>query len=85
MNIESTLDEMKSQWSSWEEVFKYANKPQKVEGAKCHKESFTVEDVEEVLGSVEGENDGPDWVAVFKLKDGRFAVLRAGCDYTGWG
>lgn len=41
-------------------------------------------DVAEVLASVNGENDGPDWVGVFRLKDERFATVTGGCDYTGW-
>jgi len=48
-------------------------------------EPFTVDDVEEVIHSDEGENDGPHWVAVVKLKDGRFFAINAWCDYTGWG
>ncbi len=41
-------------------------------------------DVEEIIALVNGENDGPDWVGVFKLKDGRYLVASGGCDYTGW-
>ena len=32
----------------------------------------------------DGENDGDEWIAVFRLKDGKFAYLEAGCDFTGW-
>lgn len=45
---------------------------------------FNLFDVERVLAVVEGENDGPDWHWVVQLKDGRFAYLQGGCDYTGW-
>lgn len=45
---------------------------------------FGIDDVAEVFAAVEGENDGPDWLAWGKLKDGRYFSLRAGCDYTGW-
>ncbi len=41
-------------------------------------------DVAEVLATVNGENDGDDWVGVFKLNDGRFLLAYGGCDYTGW-
>lgn len=41
-------------------------------------------DVRKVLATSEGENDGPAWLGLFKLKDGRYAFLSAGCDYTGW-
>jgi len=46
---------------------------------------FTREDVEVIIGMVNGENDGPNWVGVFLLKDGRYVSITAGCDYTGWG
>lgn len=34
----------------------------------------------------EGDNDGPEWVAVVEWSgpEGKFAVMAAGCDYTGW-
>lgn len=57
---------------NWEEAFKYAL------GARR-------EDVAEVLGADDGENDGADWIGLFKLRDGRYLFLHAGCDYTGWG
>jgi len=48
-------------------------------------------DVEEVVATDEGENEERNWLGVFKMKKGkdyprekRFAVVRAGCDYTGW-
>ena len=46
---------------------------------------FTREDVLEIHGIQEGENDELDWIVYGKLKDGRWFVLRGGCDYTGWG
>lgn len=42
-------------------------------------------DIVESLACVSGENDGPDWHYVVKLKDGKYAYIQAGCDYTGWG
>lgn len=46
--------------------------------------TFGREDVVEIGGMVEGENDGPDWVIWGRLNDGRWFSIRAGCDYTGW-
>lgn len=46
---------------------------------------FSRDDVVEIIGMSEGDYDGPDWLGVFRLQDGRFAFLEAGCDYTGWG
>lgn len=69
----------------WEEAFKYAETPEGVIGDATDRAAFTREDVVEVLGLRPGENDGPEWLGLFRLKDGRFAFLSAGCDYTGWG
>ena len=69
----------------WEEAFMYANEPEAVPpGADIGADGFGREDVIRVIALAEGENDGADWVGVFELRDGRFAALRAGCDYTGW-
>lgn len=46
---------------------------------------FALTDVVEVIAAKAGENDGPNWVGVFRLHDGRFIALTAWCDYTGWG
>lgn len=48
-------------------------------------EPFDREDVEEIIAISDGERDSENWLGVFKLKDGRFAMIDAGCDYTGWG
>jgi hypothetical protein len=45
---------------------------------------FTREDVVKVIAQADGEKDGPDWLGLFELKDGRFAFVSAGCGYTGW-
>lgn len=68
----------------WEEIFKY-NQPQVVMGGDCSAAPFTRDDVVEVLKMVEGENDGPPWLGLFRLRDERFLYIEAGCDYTGWG
>lgn len=31
-----------------------------------------------------GENDGRDWHWIVQLKDGTYAYVCGGCDYTGW-
>ena len=54
------------------------------EGADVSLAPFVRDDIEMVLASSEGENDGLDWIGVFKLKDGRFLLAYGGCDYTGW-
>ena len=68
----------------WEEVFKYAT-PDSVVGESVDTTPFSRDDVVQILHSEEGENDGPDWIVAGILQDGRYFVLRAGCDYTGWG
>lgn len=54
----------------WEEAFRYAD--------------FDREDVASIIAIEEGCNDGPSWLFVGTLKDGRLAYLEAGCDFTGW-
>ena len=44
-----------------------------------------IANVDRVIASADGHNDGDSWLAVLRLKDGRFAFLSAWCDYTGWG
>lgn len=55
----------------WSEAFAYAT-------------GFTIRDVAEVKAYANGHNDEDNWIGVFLLKDGRWAWLTAGCDYTGW-
>jgi hypothetical protein len=79
----------------WEEVFKYATPticeaghahgPEAIVGDVVSAAPFTRDDVAEVLHLEEGEQDGDHWIAVFRLRDGRFVSIRAWCDYTGWG
>lgn len=73
-----------SEWD-WHEAFKYASEIGGVPGYTGSLKPYTINDVLMVFRSVEGENDGASWVAVMALKDGRYASIRAGCDYTGWG
>lgn len=82
--------ETKEQVANWGD--KYAqyssryNEPKvnAVLGCSVTTEPFTRDDIAELIACADGENDGPDWIAVMRLKDGRFAFLTAGCDYTGW-
>lgn len=69
----------------WKEAFAYAVKPDECPpGTGIDRSGFTREDVAEVIAIDDGENDGQNWMGVFRLRDGRFAFLSAGCDYTGW-
>jgi len=77
----------------WKEAFGYAGEPEAhgsgvpteaVPGSGIATTPFSRVDVAEVLATAEGENDGPNWLCVGKLKDGRWFALDAGCDYTGW-
>lgn len=87
------LSEFREHWD-WKEVLGYAGKdgtqqggqpaPGAVGESPPSTEPFGMDDVEEVLAADEGENDGPSWMVALRLKDGRFAYIEAGCDYTGW-
>lgn len=43
-----------------------------------------MDDIESIPYSSEGENEGPCWLAILYLEDGRYVFMSAGCDYTGW-
>lgn len=95
---ESTIDPRIANYD-WEEAFGYAGEsgtcavsyqggpdirrasPTKDEPSRA---TFTREDVEHIEALSEGENDGPDWLCMGRLRDGRWFLLAAGCDYTGW-
>lgn len=80
----------------WREVLSYAGKDPCQQGRQSPPSAaivtdatmdctpFGMDDVEEVLRESEGENDERPWYCVLRLKDGRFASIEAGCDYTGW-
>jgi hypothetical protein len=69
----------------WEEAFFCAANPARciVDGS-VDTRGFTREDVDQVIACANGKNDGDAWVGVFELRDGRYAMVRASCDYTGW-
>lgn len=83
---------------NWEQAFGYAGQPNTYgcsekggaqntmapPHAQISTHPFAMWDVKEVVAAVEGEHDGPNWVIVGHLYDGRWFTLRAGCDYTGW-
>lgn len=83
----ATVDELRNSYD-WQRVFTYAAKCDGTiapNGAKTPAEDgFTFDDLAEVVATVDGENDGVSWIGVFRLRDGRFAYVEAGCDYTGW-
>ncbi|MGG3504718.1 hypothetical protein ABES58_04455 [Paenibacillus lautus] len=90
MKILNELDDY-----DWKEAFGAAGKeegtqlngsPTVVQFAKpVSTTPFSRADVEEIIAMSPGENDGPNWIGVFRLKDGRYASIDSGCDYTGWG
>jgi len=41
-------------------------------------------DVKWIHSADAGQNDDESWIGLFELYDGRFMVLDAWCDYTGW-
>lgn len=67
-----------AQYGSYGPPFDYENRKDVIP------DDFALNQVVEVIAESEGENDGPDWVCVARMQDGRYAVMSAGCDYTGW-
>jgi hypothetical protein len=84
--MSKTLDELRTDYN-WTEAFAVAMRDdiRVAPGYAGSDAPFDVDDVAEVVATDDGENDGPNWVGAFRLKDGRFAFVSAGCDYTGWG
>jgi hypothetical protein len=70
--------------SDWQNAFCYANNLAPVLDDDALQSSFGIGDISEILAAEAGDNDGPDWIILMRLKDGRYAFLSAGCDYTGW-
>lgn len=85
------ISELDGDCSDWYYVFCYANGTQDTPlevfpgGNTSPAGPFDREDVESIESMVDGENDGASWLFVGKLKDGTWAFVSAGCDYTGWG
>lgn len=90
MRIEATLEQIKDS-SDWAQVFAdesdgnvYKIVHTVPPGSTVSDAPMTRDDIAEVLASVNGENDGPDWLGLFRLFDGRYLIASGGCDYTGW-
>lgn len=70
--------------SDWQYAFEYAGEPHPCVGAACSLAACSIDDVTDVIASSEGENEGPMWIGVFVMRDGRYLFLGAVCDNTGW-
>lgn len=73
-----SLEDLKASYN-WENVFNYA-----CETNNKHK-NYSRDDVASIITTVEGCNDGDNWVGLFIMNDGKYLYLTAWCDYTGWG
>jgi hypothetical protein len=51
---------------------------------KYNQDVFTLEDITNLHALVPGHNDEYHWFWVIELRDGRFLLTEAWCDYTGW-
>lgn len=69
----------------WEHIFSYYTRPTHVRKRAKARGMYSREHVASVVAIEDGENDGAEWIGLFKMTDGRWLVVRAGCDYTGWG
>jgi hypothetical protein len=88
------IEEIQGDSFDWGSVFAYAANPrrriwvptdERTALSEIAQPGFSQADVARVIAAVNGENDEASWVGAFELKDGRFAVVRAWCDFTGWG
>lgn len=88
-----TLAEMREDYD-WIEAFGFAGQPSAYNGPDIRRAHpteqdtslapFTLDDVVSIDALAEGENDEESWLAMGTLKDGRWFLLDAWCDYTGW-
>ena len=80
---------------NWEAAFSFAcgqpragccsfATPEPILGLAVPATPFDREDVEEVIAAEDGIHDEKSWLGIFRLRDARFALVAAGCDYTGW-
>lgn len=69
----------------WQEAWGVSEAGSAVLGCDVSTEYVPMNRIQAVIGCDRGQNDGPDWIALVWLDDGRFAFMSAGCDYTGWG
>lgn len=79
------------QESDWMEAFGEAGSNNPLEsvdvippGSSIPSTKFTREDVKTIIDFSAGQNDEENWIGVFLPHDGRYALIRSGCDYTGW-
>ena len=81
MKIETTLDEMK-QDGNWQYALEEALRDNRggmdslIDIDNAPTETFGWDDIDEVLGSAVGENDGPSWIAAFRLKSRTVRIHR---------
>ncbi len=83
-NVFGYAGEKSEDSGDWQNCIHGYKLPRSVVGNTCELTPFTRNDVKRIVGLVDGCNDEEDWVGVFELLDGRYAFLKAGCDYTGW-
>jgi len=51
---------------------------------RYNEDIYKLEDIANIHAEVPGHNDEDYWYWIIELKDGRFVLTSAGCDYTGW-
>ncbi len=85
MHRTATVEDMRGEvWADWPEAVKFSAESASALPGYSGPVTWGADDIAEVLASDEGENDGPNWIALLRLKDGRLVAMSAGCDYTGW-
>lgn len=69
----------------WDNAFGFtADSRPAVPGDSISLERFSRADVKYVAAYSEGYNDGDNWLMFGETQDGRWFLLSAWCDYTGW-
>jgi len=46
--------------------------------------TIKLNDLSKFVAEICGENDEYDWWWILEMRDSKYALISAGCDYTGW-
>lgn len=68
----------------WEQAFDVSDVRRAHPTGDVSLEGVSLSNVVKVVACVEGENDYAPWLALGRLRDGRWFHVSAWCDYTGW-
>lgn len=69
--------------SDWSSALEYLDSPRNAPSGESAGPVLTT-DIVDIVAADAGEDDVTAWIAVFRLRDGRFVFLSASCGNSGW-